>query len=357
MKNKIEEVKVMRVVHYINQFFAQIGGEEAANAPLEVREGAVGPGKALEIAFDGKAHIVATIICGDNNFVENTDALSSKIEDILKKYKADLLVAGPAFNAGRYGMACGNVCKIAQESLGIPAVSGMFKENPAVDIFKSYAYIFPTANSARGMKEAIEKISTLVKKIADNKKLLGPDGEGYFKRGIRKNVFVEKTGAQRAVDMILKKVHGQPFKTELEMPKFTRVKPSKPIGDIKTATIALMTSGGIVPKGNPDHLEACFCSKFKKYQLEDYGGAGLANSEVAHGGYDPTFANEDANRVLPVDEMMELEKEGVIGKLYPYFYVTVGNGASVERATDFGNAIGKELSEEGIVQGVILTST
>lgn len=32
----------MRIVHYINQFFGQIGGEEAAGHPLEVREGAMG---------------------------------------------------------------------------------------------------------------------------------------------------------------------------------------------------------------------------------------------------------------------------------------------------------------------------
>ena len=37
-----------KVVHYINQFFANIGGEEKADYPAEVREGeVVGPGLAL----------------------------------------------------------------------------------------------------------------------------------------------------------------------------------------------------------------------------------------------------------------------------------------------------------------------
>ena len=38
---------MIQVVHYINQFFAQIGGEEKADIKPEVREGFVGPGIGL----------------------------------------------------------------------------------------------------------------------------------------------------------------------------------------------------------------------------------------------------------------------------------------------------------------------
>ena len=37
----------LRIVHYINQFFANIGGEEKADYQPELREGIVGPGMAL----------------------------------------------------------------------------------------------------------------------------------------------------------------------------------------------------------------------------------------------------------------------------------------------------------------------
>ena len=347
----------MRVVHYVNQFFGQVGGETAASFPLEVREGPIALGNSFNPLFKGKAEIVATVICGDNYFMENTQEASKDIADILEKYKADLLIAGPAFNAGRYGMACGEVCKIAQQSLSITAVTGMYKENPAVDMYKINTYIFPTSDSARGMKEAVKIISDFVIKVAEGKEIQGPDVEGYYPRGVRKNIFVSKTGAHRAVDMALDKIYGRPFKTELEMPKFTKVIPSNPIKDLKKSTIALMTTGGIVPKGNPDRMEACFCTKYKRYKIEDFGGYTMINCEVAHGGYDPTFGNEDANRVLPVGIMVDMEKQGKIGKLYPHFYVTVGNGMAVDKATAFGQAIGREILEEGVVDGVILTST
>ena len=38
----------LRVVHYLNQFFAGIGGEEAANIPPRVQQGPVGSGRPLQ---------------------------------------------------------------------------------------------------------------------------------------------------------------------------------------------------------------------------------------------------------------------------------------------------------------------
>ena len=63
-----------KVVHYINQFFAGIGGEENADHMPEVREGAVGPGMRLRAALGSDYDIAATVICGDNYFGENLDA-------------------------------------------------------------------------------------------------------------------------------------------------------------------------------------------------------------------------------------------------------------------------------------------
>ena len=54
----------IKVVHYINQFFAQIGGEEKADYPAELRVGEiVGPGQALTQQFGEEAEIIATIVC------------------------------------------------------------------------------------------------------------------------------------------------------------------------------------------------------------------------------------------------------------------------------------------------------
>ena len=52
------------------------------------------------------------------------------------------------------------------------------------------------------------------------------------------------------------------------MPVFDRVAPNAPVTDITKAKIAIVTSGGIVPKGNPDHIESSSASKIGKYDIE-----------------------------------------------------------------------------------------
>jgi len=80
------------------------------------------------------------------------------------------------------------------------------------------------------------------------------------------------------------------------------------------------------------------------------------NGQTAHGGYDPVYANEDLDRVLPGDVMREMEGKGQIGKLHEYWYETVGNGTSVANAKKYAAEIAKDLLAAG-VDAVILTST
>ena len=67
----------MRIVHYLNQFFGGIGGEEVAGTPLEEKLGAVGPGCLFEQVMGGSTEVVFTLICGDNYAVENQEELVS----------------------------------------------------------------------------------------------------------------------------------------------------------------------------------------------------------------------------------------------------------------------------------------
>lgn len=347
---------MIRVVHYINQFFGQIGGEEKANIPPEVREGIVGPGAALKAAFKGEAEIVATIICGDSYFAENEKTAKAEILDMVKKYNPDLFIAGPAFNAGRYGTACGTIAKEVKEVLNIPVVSGMYVENPGADMFKKDIYIVSTKNNAAGMRDAAPKMAALALKLVNNEEIGSPEEDSYIPMGIRKNYFAEVRGSKRAVEMLVKKINGEKFVTEFKMPDFDRVAPAAPVADVSKVRIGLVTSGGIVPKGNPDHIEASNAQRFGEYSIEGVNDLTEDKYATAHGGYDPVYANQDADRVLPVDVLRDMEKEGKIGSLGTYFYTTVGNGTAVANARKYGQEIAQKLIADG-VQAVIMTST
>lgn len=345
-----------KIVHYLNQFFGQIGGEEKANIAPKVKDGPVGPGNAFNNALGDKAEIIKTIICGDSYFNENKDEVQAEIKEKLSEINPDMVIAGPAFNAGRYGMACGGVAEVAH-GLGIPVVSGIYPENPGYDMYKQFAYFVETSDSAAGMRTALPNMADLVKTFIEKDGKLGlPEEEGYLPRGIRKNIFADKRGSTRAVEMLVSKLQKKEFKSEYPMPNFDRVDPVDPLENIEDAKIALVTSGGIVPKGNPDHIESSSASKYGKYSIDDIYKMTAETHETAHGGYDPVYANEDPNCVLPVDVLRDMEKEGKIGKLHEYYYSTVGNGTSVANSKAYAQEIAQELQEDG-VQAVILTST
>ena len=347
---------MIKVVQYINQFFANIGGEEMAHVPAEVREGIVGPGLAFQQAFEGEAEIVATIICGDSYFNENLEKAKAEVLAMVKQYNPDLFIAGPAFNAGRYGVACGTIATAVKEELGIPALTGMYKENPGADMFKNKVYMVSTKNSAAGMRDAVKKMAPLALKLAKGEKIGASAEEGYMPNGIRVNFFEKERGSKRAVDMLIKKLAGKEFETEFPMPNFDRVDPNPAVKDITKAKIALVTSGGIVPKGNPDHIESSSASKYGEYDIDGVMDLTEATYETAHGGYDPIYANADADRVLPVDILREFEKQGKIGSLHKYFYTTVGNGTAVKSSKAFAAEFSQKLKADG-VDAVILTST
>ena len=347
----------LKVVHYINQFFAQIGGEEKADYPVELRVGeVVGPGVALTQNFKDEAEIIATIVCGDSYFNENLEKAKAEILEMVKEQAPDIFIAGPAFNAGRYGVACGTIAAAVQEELGIPSLTGMYVENPGADMFKNQVYMISTKNSAAGMRDAVKKMAPLAVKLGKGEKIGSSEEEGYMPNGIRVNFFEKERGSQRAVKMLIKKLAGKPFETEFPMPDFDRVDPNPAVKDLAHAKISLVTSGGIVPKGNPDHIESSSASHYGEYDITGVMDRTEDTYETAHGGYDPVYANEDSDRVLPVDVLRDMEKEGIIGELHHLFYTTTGNGTAVASAKAFADEFSKKLVADG-VDAVILTST
>ena len=302
-------MSTIKVVHYINQFYAGIGGEDKAGIPASLQEGAVGPGLAFKNQFGDQAEIVATVVCGDSYFNENMDAAAAQILDWIKSLNADLLIAGPAFNAGRYGVACGTVCAAVTEKLGIASITGMYAENPGVEMFRDKTYIVPTKNNAAGMREAVKKMAPLAIKLARREKIGASCEEGYLPRGERINFFENERGSKRAVEMLMKKLTGQPFETEYPMPSFDRVAPSPALENLSAAAVALVTSGGIVPKGNPDHIEASNASRFGEYSIS---GLDTLSTEAWDAGVDERVHGQYGGRAGMLKDM-ELLRDG--GKL------------------------------------------
>jgi glycine reductase complex component B subunit gamma len=344
---------MVRAVHYLNQFFAGLGGEEAAGTPPTRLGGPGGPGRGLASELDG-IEIVATLACGDDYFGEHEEEALARLLELLDAEQPDLLVAGPAFGSGRYGLACARISCAAAERLGIPALAAMHEENPGVAAADGKVLIAATAVNVAGMREALPRMARLAEALVSGRELGPPAEEGYLPRGFRRNEIAEKPGAERAVDLLLAKIAGD-TRSEISA-GFDRVPPPPPVSDLSRALLALVTEAGCVPQGNPDRLPTIRAQGWLRYELGDVQSLASGSYESVHGGFDVSLANQDPNRLVPLDTVRALVTEGHVGRLHDVFYTTTGNGTPVATSTRFGREIGAELADAG-VEAVLLSGT
>lgn len=346
----------MRVVHYLNQFFGGVGGEEKAGMRLEEREGAAGPGRLLEQLLGGNAKIVKTLVCGDNYAVEHQDEVIASVLKKVREAKAELFIAGPCFEAGRYGMISGALCSAVQSELAIPVVTAMAGENPGADLYREALYIIDSGPSSAKMRDVLVKMAELAKKLVAREEIGLPGEEGYLRRGLIRDEFVEQTAAKRLVDMVMAKVTGGPFESEMVPTSFEPIPMPPAVKDLSKARVMLITDGGLVPKGNPDRIEGSAATRWGAYSIEGLDDLKGDDYEISHGGYDPRFVQEDPDRLVPLDAMREMEREGKIGKLHNEFLSTSGLANPLSNTRRIGREMAEKVKKEGI-DAVILTST
>lgn len=346
----------MKVIHYLNQFFGGIGAEEQAGVGLEFRDGAVGPGKLLEQLLGDGAQVVMTIVCGDNYAVEHQDEVTAAVLQKIKDSGADLFAAGPCFDAGRYGMSAGAICTAVQQQLAIPAIAAMSEENPGVDLYRETLHIVDSGTNAARTRDVIVKMANIGRKLVEKEPIGLPAAEGYLPRGLLRDQLVEKRAATRMVDLLLAKMKGEKFDSEMSPIAFAPVPMPAPVKDMSKARVMVITDGGLVPRGNPDKIQGTAATNFGSYNIAGRDDLRGEDYEVSHGGYDTRFVQEDPDRLVPLDALREMEKNGVIGKVHDEFLSTCGRSNPLSNTRRLGREMAAKVKQEG-VDCVILTST
>src|SRR5262250_613696 len=218
-----EMAEPVRVVHFINQFFAGLGGGEAAGRPVEVHREPIGATRGLIAELGASADVVGIVVAGDNYMSDERDAARAAVRAALRDLRPQVVVAGPAFEAGRYGLACAEVCRAAAAD-GIPAVTAMYPAAPAVAMHGRELIVVPTGPTAADMPRALAGLARLAVKLA---------------RG-------EALGS---------------------------------------AESALVTTGGLVPKGNPDGQTSGNAQKYFRYPIDQLQALRTGEWEAYHVGY------------------------------------------------------------------------
>ena len=350
----------VRVMHYVNQFFAGIGGEAKADVPFGCFPGPVGPGKRLQELLGDSAEIVVTVYCGDDYFSKHLDETVAAILQTAREQNIQLLVAGPAFASGRYGFACAEVCHTVSSTLGLNCVTGLHLENPGVETYQQYkdrmVYAFPTTEEALGMGAALSTMARFVSRLTAEASIGTPAEEGYIPRGFRLDKVKSDNGAARAVRLLLDKIGGRTFVSEIPVENIEAIPVSPPIGDLRKACLALITTSGVIPPGNPDGFRGFQNVRWGKYWIKGLNSMLDANWDVLHGGYNTDAMKKNPNYGVPLDICREMEREGIFRNLYSYFYATPGARGLLSVMHQLGNDMAFEMKSNG-VEGALLVST
>jgi betaine reductase len=342
---------VSRVVHYINQFFAGLGGEDSAGTPPESRPGPIGPGRKLQELLGDDHELVATVFCGDDFAAGERGAIETII-GLVREAEPDLVLAGPAFTSGRYGLACGRVAA-GLTAAGIPVIASMHADNPGLEEAGT-APVVASGEAARRMGPSLETLAGAARALLAGEELTGEHGRiGAVPRLSRVS---DRDAATRAVELALARLAGDREATEVPLPRFDHIAPAAPVADPAEVTVAILTEGALVPDGNPGHLESARATRWLRYPLEGVDALASGEWRSVHGGFSTVWANEDPHRILPLDVARELEREGRIGTLFPAYLVTAGNGTSVGNARRFGIEWAADLHHSE-VRAAVLTST
>jgi betaine reductase len=340
-----------RVVHYLNQFFAGVGGEDAASSHPSTQPGPVGPGRRLAQLLEPDHEVVATVSCGDDDAASRPEAIA-EIVALLREARPDLVVAGPAFTSGRYGLACARVAAAATAA-GMTAVAAMHPDNPGLDEAAG-APVVAVGEAARLMGPALDVLSAAARKLLAGEVLSVVDGlTGLIPRRPR---MAERSAAERAVDLVLARLAGDRDATEVPLPRFDKVTPAAPVEDLAGSTLAILTEGALVPDDNPGGLESARATRWLRYSLAGLDQLEPGQWRSVHGGFSTVWANADPHRILPLDAARQLEREGAIGHLHEEYLVTAGNGTSVANARRFGIEWAADLRRSG-ARSAILTAT
>jgi glycine reductase len=214
-----------------------------------------------------------------------------------------------------------------------------------------------TGDSAGSMQSALAAIAEVGLRLAAGEPLRPAADEGRIPLGFRRSWPAEIPAGPRAVAMLVAKLRGEPYTTEVALPEQAEpVPPAPPVGDLAGAVVALVTEGGLVPEDNPDRIESSSATRWARYPLAMLEKNANPTFRSIHAGYDSQWVDADPDRMVPIDALRALAADGVIGGIHEYFYVTTGTGTTVAHAERMGDEIAKQLIADG-VQAVIATST
>jgi glycine reductase len=118
----------------------------------------------------------------------------------------------------------------------------------------------------------------------------------------------------------------------------------------------MVTTGGLIRKGNPDKQVAANATRFHRHSVKDLEALTPEGWEAYHSGYFNHLVNRNPNYILPLSFLRDLESKGQLGGVHEWIYALPGVSTPVAMARQLGRAIAEDL-RGARVDGVLLVAT
>src|SRR5262249_22005155 len=142
---------------------------------------------------------------------------------------------------------------------------------------------------------------------------------------------------------------GEPFASEIAVRYYDRVDAPPPVADLAKTTVALVTTAGIVPRGNPDGQTNGLPRKLVHYDISAVEELTVEGWESAHGGFKGLIYNTvNPSYALPLPALRALERRGEVGRVFERFFSVVGASCPVTDAKRMGREIAEALTKDGV---------
>ena len=283
----------LRVVHYLNQFFAGIGAEDKADTPPGRREGALGPGRLLQQALGERR----------GSSPRSTAATTTRVRSAgARRHHRSHRRRSAGHRHRRPGLLGRALRGWLRRDRGARARAARRHrrdrdalDNAAAELYRTKVYVAGSKRRRRdgGGARAMARAGAEARKPASHSARRVT--KAICRPGAACSRMASRTAGERAIDMLLRKVRGEPTRRSGPC-RATPVSTPAPPSETSQATIALVTTGGLVPRGNPDRLESGYATKWLRYSIKGLDELTPERWQSVHGGFDTTLINLDPHR-------------------------------------------------------------
>ena len=164
----------MRIILFFDQIQSGTGGKEGSNVELAVEKGGIGSYLMFEEYIkEIGGTVIATTYCSDNYFRDNEETVLSKMEGLINKVKADILLCGPCFNYHGYAEMSAILADYIQKKTECKPIVVCSEEN--ADVIEKYkndiVMVKMPKKGGTGLRESLKNMAKVIKKVHNSEKL------------------------------------------------------------------------------------------------------------------------------------------------------------------------------------------